>query len=202
MSGLLSDEGTVDEVGDVDMMQVLSFVSRSMVGRIAGVFTVMLSLGCDGGNQGPLPPQERAHVLPGLPTKFLIHLSNVPADTKSVAVAMFADEETYLSEDANYSMSEPFDGDEGRTATITLDDVLSGSYAVIVLADADGDERLTTNSLGLPAEYFGFGNDAIGFFGPASFSDALVDVRAPTTEISIRFVPPPFGKDTSKVPAK
>jgi uncharacterized protein (DUF2141 family) len=202
MSGLVLDEGAVDEVGVVDMIQVLSCVSKSMVGRIAAAFTVMLSLGCDGGNQGPLPRQEAGHVLPELPTKFVIHLSNVPAEAKVVAVAMFADEATYLSENANYSRSKPFDGDEGGTATITLDDVLSGSYAVIALADTDGDERLTTNSLGLPTEYFGFGNDAIGFFGPASFSDALVEVRAPITEINIRFVPPPFGKDTSKVPVK
>ena len=76
---------------------------------------------------------------------------------------------------------------------MVLDEVVVGAYAVIVLADTDGDERLARNALGLPTESYGFGNNARGFFGPASFKDALVQVQQPATEITIAFVKPPFG---------
>ena len=192
-SGL--DDGAVDADGVVGMMKILSFKSPCMVCRIFLWFTLLMYFGCAGGNQDRLQPQEPIRTGPVVTAKFEIHLTNVPPDAMKVAVAMFRDSETYLTENAAYSRSVPFDSDKSGSATIVLEDVEVGSYAVIVLADVDGDERLTRGAFGVPAECFGFGNNAKGFFGPASFEDALVAIHAPSTETEIRFLRPPFGSD-------
>ena len=42
--------------------------------------------------------------------------------------------------------------------------------------DANENEKLDTNFLGIPKEQFGFSNDAKGSFGPPSFESASFEV--------------------------
>ena len=186
--------GVSDAVGEVDMRRILVGGALCMVGRIAPVFMLLLALGCASGGKSRVSTPNAELNGPVVMAKFVIHLTHVPPDTQKVAVAMFADPSTYLSEDADYSGAWPFDGNPEGRATIVLEEVAVGGYAVIVLADTDGDERIGQNALGLPTESYGFGNNATGFFGPASFKDALVEVKQPVTETRIAFVRPPFGR--------
>ena len=168
-----------------------------MVGRILPAFTLLLAVGCASAREEGPGGLQGATRGPVAKAKFVIHLTHVPAGTEKVAVAMFSDPGDYLSEDVDYSGAWPFDGNTEGTATIVLEEVDVGPYAVIVLADTDGDERITRNAIGLPTESYGFGNNATGFFGPASFKDALIVVKDPVTETSIAFVRPPFGSSPS-----
>ena len=47
-----------------------------------------------------------------------------------------------------------------------------GTYAFAFMHDEDGDGRMNTDSLGLPQEGYGFGNDARGTLGAPSFESA------------------------------
>ncbi|MCH2160542.1 MAG: DUF2141 domain-containing protein [Phycisphaerales bacterium] len=126
------------------------------------------------------------------PTKLVINLTNVPSEAVLVAAAVFSDKSEYLSEGgARYAGKTEQDGAFNGVATIVVEDVEEGFYAITVLADTDGDARMTVNFLGLPNEYFGFSNNAKGILGPPSFQDALVKVTAPITEIDISFIRPP-----------
>jgi uncharacterized protein (DUF2141 family) len=74
---------------------------------------------------------------------------------------------------------------EGRIE-VHFRDVPFGTYAVKSFHDADGNGQLNTNFMGIPAEDYGFSNNARGTMGPASFKDASFEIDAPEKTITIR----------------
>ncbi len=60
--------------------------------------------------------------------------------------------------------------------SITLTGLEPGRYAVNGYHDANGNGKLDTNLLGVPTEGYGFGNGAVGAFGPPGFAAAAVDL--------------------------
>ena len=56
-------------------------------------------------------------------------------------------------------------------------EVPSGTYAIGLYIDANENEKMDTNFLGIPKEQFGFSNDAKGSFGPPSFESASFEVN-------------------------
>ncbi len=76
---------------------------------------------------------------------------------------------------------------ESRTVSVTVD-LPTGRYAVAVFHDENGNGTLDTNIVRFPTEPIGFGNNARGSFGPATFEDAAVDLPAAgaRTDITVR----------------
>lgn len=72
----------------------------------------------------------------------------------------------------------------GESLQITLHDLPQGQYAVKLFHDANDNGEMDSNLLGLPQEGYGFSNNG-GSFGPASFSDAMVELKE-NIQISIR----------------
>lgn len=71
--------------------------------------------------------------------------------------------------------------------TYTFENLDSGSYAVAIYHDRDGDEQLARGAFGAPAEGYGFSNDApVASTGPASFEDAVILVAGNSTTIQIQ----------------
>ena len=66
----------------------------------------------------------------------------------------------------------------GTTATLNVEGLAPGRYAVKSFHDADGDGRMGTNPFGMPTEQFGFSNDAMGDRGPPAWADAAFEVGA------------------------
>ena len=64
-------------------------------------------------------------------------------------------------------------------------DLPTGTYAIGVFHDVNGNNSLDTNFLGIPKEQYGFGNDATGSFGPPSFDEAAIKVSKDATHIII-----------------
>ncbi len=62
----------------------------------------------------------------------------------------------------------------------------SGTYAVAVYHDENDNHHFDRNFLGLPAEGYGFSNDAPTLFGPPSFDAARLTVRPGENRIFIR----------------
>lgn len=67
------------------------------------------------------------------------------------------------------------------TVEVVLVDVKPGDYGIAAFHDIDRDKKLKTNFVGLPKEPIGFSNDARITFGPPSFEDARITVKANET---------------------
>lgn len=57
-------------------------------------------------------------------------------------------------------------------AAFTFDDIPAGEYAISLFHDINDNEMLDKSSVGIPAEPFGFSNNAKGSFGPPPFRKA------------------------------
>ena len=57
--------------------------------------------------------------------------------------------------------------------SITISNLKKAKYAIRYFHDENTNDQLDTNWLGLPAEGFGFSNDAYGSFGPKDFKEWL-----------------------------
>lgn len=58
------------------------------------------------------------------------------------------------------------------TVQVVFKDLPPGEYAISSFQDKNNNEKLDTNSMGIPTEPLGFSEDAKGSFGPPSFADA------------------------------
>jgi len=71
--------------------------------------------------------------------------------------------------------------------TVNFNNLSSGSYAVAVFHDLNGDGKLNRNSLGMPIEGYGFSNNpAPSRSGPPSFGNCVFLLAGPNTRINIR----------------
>ena len=61
-------------------------------------------------------------------------------------------------------------------ARVVFEGLRPGGYAVAAYHDENGDGKLDTGFLGIPAEGLAASNDAKGFMGPPSFEKARVEV--------------------------
>lgn len=159
--------------------------------RALGLYMLIMTFGC-----GTSPKARTADIVEHDPNveraTLVINLTNVPDEAILVASAIFPDKSSFMTEDgASHSGKTMLPDERTGTAQIVLKDVEVGEYGVSVLADRDGDERMTRNFFGLPTEYFGFGNDAKVVLSLPSFESTIIKVHSPRTEIDIRFQSPP-----------
>ena len=70
------------------------------------------------------------------------------------------------------------------TAAITFD-LVSGTYAVALTHDANGNGTMDINALGIPTEAFGFSNQARARFGPPAFRKAAFDLPEQGARLTI-----------------
>jgi uncharacterized protein (DUF2141 family) len=70
--------------------------------------------------------------------------------------------------------------------TVTFSKLNSGSYAVAVFHDLNGDRQLNRNSLGMPTEGYGFSRNPVVRTGPPQFGAAAIVLAGPSTQIQIR----------------
>jgi uncharacterized protein (DUF2141 family) len=70
-------------------------------------------------------------------------------------------------------------------ARCDLENVRSGTYALVVLHDENMNGKLDTNWLGLPRKGYGFSKDVKATFGAPSFSDASFPYDGQTLEMTI-----------------
>lgn len=69
---------------------------------------------------------------------------------------------------------------------IKFSDLQSGNYAVSAYHDANSDETLNRNSLGMPIEGYGFSQNPEAVTGPPEFNEAAVLVAGSETDTQIQ----------------
>ena len=66
---------------------------------------------------------------------------------------------------------------DGR-ASVVVEDVPAGPFAVSVFHDTDDDRELDSGVFGIPSEAYGFSADARSSFGPPKFEEARLELAA------------------------
>lgn len=70
------------------------------------------------------------------------------------------------------------------TLAFSTDALVDGAYGIRVMHDENGNGDMDSNMVGAPKEPWGFSNNAVGNFGPPSWSDVRFELKG-DTEISI-----------------
>lgn len=103
---------------------------------------------------------------------------NRPAAGGVLRVALCPGAEAYDREQGCLTRS--VEVNEG-VAQARFEGLAPGRYAIKAYHDINGNGKLDTNWMGIPKEPYGFGNDAMGAFGPPSYEQAAVKVDGPVT---------------------
>ena len=118
--------------------------------------------------------------------QLIIKFNGMSSNNGNVKIAL-------CNSDANYKdHKSPFIGKSisinKNTATIEFEDLPFGEYAIKAFHDADANNDLNTNILGIPVEDYGFSNNARSLFGPPSWQDAkfILNDDGKVVEIEIK----------------
>jgi uncharacterized protein (DUF2141 family) len=100
-----------------------------------------------------------------------------------VAVALFDNPKAFPKQERALQggLAEISDG----SATFSFSGLAPGRYAVAVLHDENGNNRMDFNWVGIPLEGYGFSRDAHALFGPPSFDEAAISLES-TSRIWIK----------------
>jgi len=91
-----------------------------------------------------------------------------------ILLALYATPDTFMN--VERAVAKRLIPAEGNAATVTLQNLTPGRYAVSSFADINGNQTLDTGLLGIPTEPYGFSRDARGRFGPPDFEAAVFDL--------------------------
>lgn len=102
-----------------------------------------------------------------------IHIDDVKAAGGKIEVALYNSAGTFMK-NAVASGHTPADA----ASTVVLKDLPEGEYAFAVFHDANSNDKLDKNMLGVPTEDYAFSNNALGKMGPPSFDQARFTLPA------------------------
>jgi uncharacterized protein (DUF2141 family) len=113
-----------------------------------------------------------------------VQITNVKNDKGQIAVALYNSEKDFMKVRYQGKVTKALKG----AVEVTFENIPSGYYGLSVIHDANENNKLDTNMLGIPKEGFGFSNNVMGTFGPPSFEKAKVEVSSnKNVNISIKY---------------
>jgi uncharacterized protein (DUF2141 family) len=111
-------------------------------------------------------------------------VENIKEAKGTIRVGLFTNENDFLKKVADGKIVKANVG----TVTVVFENLKRGDYAVSVIHDENENGELDTNVVGIPKEGFGFGNNAMGTFGPPSFDKAKITLdKSAKQVISLRY---------------
>ena len=112
-----------------------------------------------------------------------VTVPNVSSADGTVIFALYDSNEKFMKR-------EPLDSKSGNiandTTTITFENILPGTYAIVCLHDKNGNQRMDFTSEGMPAEDYGISNNVV-LMGPPNFEDAKFVVGNKSLDLTIKF---------------
>jgi uncharacterized protein (DUF2141 family) len=91
---------------------------------------------------------------------------------------------------ADYEQNKPVRGLRvaigGKNMKVQFDDLPTGTYALKLFHDENGNGKLDMSERGIPQEAFGFSNNAPANFGPAKWNDARFILDADAADQSVQ----------------
>ncbi|HEX6892728.1 MAG TPA: DUF2141 domain-containing protein [Chryseolinea sp.] len=101
-----------------------------------------------------------------------IHVNNIKSKKGSLQFGLFATEADFLK----IPIEKKVIKSTGNEVTVVFENLQPGDYAISVIHDENENGELDSNALGIPKEGFGFGNNALGSFGPPPFEKAKITI--------------------------
>ncbi len=108
-----------------------------------------------------------------------IIVDGVKSSSGFIAVAVFADEDSFLEEDKAFTGV--FAKAELGATRIEIPNLPNDRYAISIFHDENNNGKMDTNFIGIPKEDYGCSNNASGFMGPPKWSDAKFELKADQT---------------------
>jgi uncharacterized protein (DUF2141 family) len=108
-----------------------------------------------------------------------INLSGMHNTNGKVNVALYNSSASF--NDPNQAIRELFLLCPGSNMTITIDSLVPGDYAFAIFHDENDNQQLDQNWLNIPTEGFAFSNNAMGSFGPPSWTQSKFSVPNSST---------------------
>ena len=141
-----------------------NFVSKNLILTFALVLTSLISFSQDSG------------------ITITVTVDNVKNDTGKVIMSLHTNETFMKGKGVMSAQTEIKDG----KVSVTFENVESGEYAIMVLHDENGNQRMDYRENGMPLESYGTSNNVMAF-GPPQYDDAKFIVKKEDLELSIRF---------------
>jgi uncharacterized protein (DUF2141 family) len=155
------------------------------------IFTFLLVLSiipvsCKKKNKPPQPdpitnPQDSTGTGTQVDTlsSLTINLSGMQNTNGKVNVALYNSSASF--NDPNQALRELFLPCTGSNMTITMDSLIPGEYAFAIFHDENDNQQLDQNWLNIPTEGFAFSNNAMGSFGPPSWTQSKFSIPNSST---------------------
>ncbi len=100
-------------------------------------------------------------------------VSGLRSTDGAVRIGLFTSAERFADRTSDHSADAP-----ASVARALFTDLPAGRYGIAVYHDENANHRHDMTLIGLPAEGYGFANDAFSFFGPPGFDEMVVEVPA------------------------
>jgi uncharacterized protein (DUF2141 family) len=108
-----------------------------------------------------------------------VQINNCNSDKGKIMIALYNSADTYMNTDK--AVQKKIVSIQNNKSTIRFENLPSGTYAFVFFHDANSNQKLDTNFMGIPKEGYGFSNDARGTFGAPSFSKSSFKLTANQT---------------------
>ena len=113
-----------------------------------------------------------------------IDIVKLRSDKGGVMVALYNDASAYPGK-ADKAVRKAYVTIKELQAHVAFKDLAPGEYAVSIIHDENGNQKVDSNFLGIPKEGLGASNDAKGFMGPPKYKDAKFDLRSDGQKIAV-----------------
>ncbi len=119
-------------------------------------------------------------------TSLEVTVKNIKGTKGTIRIGLFTTEADFLKTAVKGKVVDA----NGSEVKVVFEDLPAGEYAVSVIHDENGNEKLDTKAMGIPKEGFAFGNNAMGAFGPPSFDKAKVKLEGKPVQqvISLKYM--------------
>lgn len=117
-------------------------------------------------------------------SRLKIMIQGVKSKKGSINIALYKSDSDFDQEKFAYVTRIP----AGSDGTAVFEKINPGTYGVAVFHDENENFRLDRNFAGLPAEGYGFSNNARGTFGPPSFKATAVLMNQPDISLTIKLI--------------
>ena len=111
-----------------------------------------------------------------------VEINGVRDAKGEILVSLFNQTEGWLRTDVGAAKVAALPG----VVKATFPNLPAGEYAVSVIHDLNSNGKLDSNLIGIPAEPYGFSNDASGNFGPPTFDQAKFKLGTEHKTVVIR----------------
>ncbi|EAW37943.1 DUF2141 domain-containing protein [Lyngbya sp. PCC 8106] len=131
------------------------------------------------GNLGIVPSVE------AISNHLIVELDGLKNKTGQVCLSLFSSSQGFPDNKENALQTQCIQLGKDNPK-ITFENLIPGNYAVAVFHDANSDQTLNLNSLGIPTEGFGFSRNPTILAGPPQFNDTAVVVANVQNNIQIK----------------